>query len=188
MKHRKTVAYTCTFQWKTLVTWPKNWHWFCLFLGVLCHFSINIRIEVHFFLFALGNKRTLVACQSLRSASNENKKKCSSILKYSFCKRLRYKRWRKFHWPFTKGRPSKILTDFSLWRHNQMTNLTNSCDVTIEYLHFQWSLLLWILGHFWHSFFHETIPVLYEPVDVLNTALLFITDISWPKKDNFDEV
>ena len=33
MKHKKTVANI--FQWKTLATWPKNWHWFFLFLGLL---------------------------------------------------------------------------------------------------------------------------------------------------------
>ena len=68
MKHKKTVANI--FQWKASVTWPKYWHWFFFdFLGVIFHFSINIRIEVHFFVFALGNERTLVACKSLRSAS-----------------------------------------------------------------------------------------------------------------------
>ena len=65
MKFKKTVANI--FQWKTPVTWPKNWHWFFDFLGVICHLSINIRIEVHF-LFAFENERTLVACKSLRSA------------------------------------------------------------------------------------------------------------------------
>ena len=34
------------------------------FLGVICRYSINIRIEVHF-LFALGNGRTQVACKAL---------------------------------------------------------------------------------------------------------------------------
>ena len=29
---------------------PKNWRLFFRLLGVICHFSINIRIEVHFFL------------------------------------------------------------------------------------------------------------------------------------------
>ena len=43
MKHKKTVAYI--FQWKTPVTWPKNWHWFFRFLD----HSINIRIELQFF-------------------------------------------------------------------------------------------------------------------------------------------
>ena len=38
-------------------------------LRVICRFSINIRIEVHCFWFALGNGRTLVECKSLRSAS-----------------------------------------------------------------------------------------------------------------------
>ena len=61
MQHKKTLANI--FQWKTTVTWP-NCHWFFRFLGVICHFIINIRIEVHFFLFALGNKRTLVTCKS----------------------------------------------------------------------------------------------------------------------------
>ena len=37
------------FQWKTPVTWPKNWHWFFRLLRFICHFSINIKIEVHFF-------------------------------------------------------------------------------------------------------------------------------------------
>ena len=67
MKHKKTVAYI--FQWKTLVTWQKTDMDFSYFLGVFHRFSINIRIEIHLFLFALGNERTLVACKSLRSAS-----------------------------------------------------------------------------------------------------------------------
>ena len=46
MKHRKTVANI--FQWKTLVTWRKNWHWFFRLFKVFHHISINIRIEVHF--------------------------------------------------------------------------------------------------------------------------------------------
>ena len=47
LKLKKTLANI--FQWKTPVTWPKNWHWFFYFLGVICCFSINIRTEVHFF-------------------------------------------------------------------------------------------------------------------------------------------
>ena len=39
------------------------------FLGDFHRFSISIRIKVHFYSFALGNERTLVACKSLRSAS-----------------------------------------------------------------------------------------------------------------------
>ena len=38
-------------------------------LGVICRFSINIRIEVHFYVLTLGNERTLVACKSSRSTS-----------------------------------------------------------------------------------------------------------------------
>ena len=69
MKDKKTLANI--FQWKTTVTWPKNSHYFFELLGVICHFSINIRIEEHFF-FALWNERTLmVACKSLRSASQK---------------------------------------------------------------------------------------------------------------------
>ena len=68
MKHKKTEANI--FQWKTLVTWQKNWHWFFFyFLGVFHRFSINTRIEVHFCSFVLGNERTLVACKSFRSAN-----------------------------------------------------------------------------------------------------------------------
>ena len=40
---------------------------FFYFFGVFHCFSINIRIEVHLFLFVLGNERTLIACKSLRS-------------------------------------------------------------------------------------------------------------------------
>ena len=43
MKHKKTVANIS--QWKTRVMWPKNWHWFFRLLGVICGFSINIRIQ-----------------------------------------------------------------------------------------------------------------------------------------------
>ena len=39
------------------------------FLWVICHLSINTRIDVHLLLFALGNERTPVACKSLRSDS-----------------------------------------------------------------------------------------------------------------------
>ena len=64
-EHKETVANI--FQRKTPVTWPKIDIEFFLFLGVICHFSINIRIEVHC-LFALGNESRLVACKSLRIA------------------------------------------------------------------------------------------------------------------------
>ena len=67
IKHKKTVAYI--FQWKTLVTWRKIEIDFFNFLWGFHHFSIEKRIKVHFFSFALGNERTLVACKSLRSAS-----------------------------------------------------------------------------------------------------------------------
>ena len=40
------------------------------FLGVFHRLCINIRIEVHFCSFASGNE-TLVACKSLRSASQD---------------------------------------------------------------------------------------------------------------------
>ena len=42
--------------------------WIFSTFGGFHRFSINIRIEVHFCSFALGNERTLVACKSLRSA------------------------------------------------------------------------------------------------------------------------
>ena len=32
----------------------KNWHLFFRHLGVICRFSINIRIEVHFFFVCIG--------------------------------------------------------------------------------------------------------------------------------------
>ena len=91
-------------QWsirKVLQLFSNERHWsrdgkididFFDFLGDFHRLSINIRIEIHLFLFALGNERTLVTCKSLRSArftrdqcpfiSQCEWKKCTSILKY----------------------------------------------------------------------------------------------------------
>ena len=44
-------------------------------LAVICHFSINIKIEVHFFA-CIGNKRTRVVCKSLRRASQDLQMTC----------------------------------------------------------------------------------------------------------------
>ena len=65
MKHKTTVVNI--FQWKTPVTWPKNLHRFFPLLWVICRFGINIRIQVHFFLFAFGNEEHL-SCVSFWEA------------------------------------------------------------------------------------------------------------------------
>ena len=94
MKHNKTMANI--FQWKTPVTLPKTVHWFFGLLGFFGRFSINIRIEVHPVLFALGNERTLVASPFTRFTRDQcpfisqcKQKKCTSILNNSSWQNLK---------------------------------------------------------------------------------------------------
>ena len=72
IKHKKPVANI--FQWKTPITWPKNWHWFFRLLGVVCRFSINIRIEVHFFV-CIGKWKDTGRVNIFEKRFAQNKKK-----------------------------------------------------------------------------------------------------------------
>ena len=95
MKHKKTVAYIISNE-KHRPRDQKLALIFFQFLGVICHFSINIRIELHF-LFCLhweikGNWSRVNLWEALHDSQdlhvtsvlsfpNANKKKCTSILK-----------------------------------------------------------------------------------------------------------
>ena len=46
---------------------------FFLLLWVICRVSINIRIGLHLFAFALRNERTLVACKSCDARSDSKR-------------------------------------------------------------------------------------------------------------------
>ena len=56
MKHMKTVAYI--FQWKTLVTWRKKWHWFFRLFRVFC--APEPKAQVHYCDHALSVVRPSV--------------------------------------------------------------------------------------------------------------------------------
>ena len=55
---------------------------FSRLLGVICRFSINIRIELHLFSFALGNERTLFACKSCDALSLLKDLHATSVLSF----------------------------------------------------------------------------------------------------------
>ena len=95
MKHNKSVAYI--FRWKTPVTWPKYWHWFFLISGVICHLSIDIRIEIHFFV-CIGKWKA-------------NKKKCTSILK---CVKILFFVW-SLRSPVSQNLYCQYLNDFYIF-------------------------------------------------------------------------
>ena len=73
---------TYILPWKTLVTWLKYWHWFFFsILGFICHFTINMRIEGHYFCL---HWEMLRASQDLHVTSGlpfpNGKKTCRNVL------------------------------------------------------------------------------------------------------------
>ena len=87
MKHKKTGKY---FPMKDTGHVTEKLTFIFSTFWIFHRFSINIRTDVHFCLFALGNERILVACKSLRIASRFTKfirDQCPFI---SQCKQNKY--------------------------------------------------------------------------------------------------